>query len=316
MRPAALPSLLLVLLGTAAHSQLSLLPQVGFEQSRTSIGYNGQPSFSPLGGQGAPRAALRADYRLKSGHGAFASVGTSPAVVAFTFADPAGALTSYRAAASHLQWRLEGGYQYSTKPLYFKKSGTGSLAAAGDAVTPSSGKKTCGSYTYRSKCGSGSKTTMAMKKKDTRWNMRLQPSVGAAFIPGVKSDLVTGNGTYRYNAGNWNTALVAGSGFEFGKGLQRKFTVSFYFLKGLGNLGTQTLVTERNAKTTETRFDSKVSGWNMTLGLPFTLSKKKALVQQPKVEQKNTEQKTEYKSKCGQRYQIEYRTRCTRKVVI
>ena len=78
MKLAALPCLLFLLIGSAANSQLSLLPQIGFEQSRTKVQYNNKDIFKPFA-EGNIQASLRADYRFKKGHGPFVSIASSPA---------------------------------------------------------------------------------------------------------------------------------------------------------------------------------------------------------------------------------------------
>jgi hypothetical protein len=222
------------------------------------------------------------------------AVGTSPAVVNFSFADPAAAISNYTVAAGALQWQLEGGYQYSSKPINFKKSSAGKTSAISSQKTGI--KKSCGSSTYKSSCGSKSKT--AYTKKNNSLNMRLQPSVGVAYKPNIEKDLVTNGALYQYNAGNWNTAVVAGLGIEFGKGTQRLFTLSSYYTKGLGNLGTQTLSTAKEGKSTVSDFRSSTSNWGMMLGVPFSLIKKKAPTMVKPVTQP-PQQKLYYKNKCG-----------------
>jgi hypothetical protein len=294
MKPAAITSMLCLLIGSTANAQLTLLPQVGFENSRTSIEYNNLSSFDPLKAQNSIKANLRLDYRFKSGHSPYIAFGTSPAVVNFSFTDPASAMSNYTAAAGSLQWRLEGGYQFSSKPISFKKNSTIKSSAT---LTQKTGiKKTCGSSTYKSSCGSKNKT--AYTKKDNSLNMRLQPSLGVAYKPGTEKDFVTNGVQYQYNAGNWNTALVTGLGLEFGKGTQRLFTLSTYYTKGLGNLGTQTLNTAKEGKSTTSYFRSNNSSWGMMLGVPFSLIKKKEPVMIKPVTQP-PQQKLYYKNKCG-----------------
>src|SRR5215212_8822311 len=99
MKPAALVSMLLVLVASAVKAQLTLLPQIGFDRSKTSVQYNELSSFSPLGGKGNLKANLRLDYRFPKGHGPYASFGTAPAVVEFSFADPSNAMSNFKAAA-------------------------------------------------------------------------------------------------------------------------------------------------------------------------------------------------------------------------
>lgn len=306
MRSAAFSGLLLLLMGPAAHAQFSLLPQVGFEQTKTTVNYNNLRSFSPLGVQSAPRVNLRMDYRFKGGHGPYAGVGTSPSVVAYQFPDPEMGATHFKASTGRLQWRLEGGYQYTSKPIYFKKSAPAKNSAAKPSVQKT--QSNCRTYVYKSGCNSSAQK-VARVKKDTRLNLRLQPSAGVAYIPTTAADFETaqtgGTTRYTYNAGNWNTAFVTGMGFELGKGQERKVSISLYYLKALGNQDEKILTTQSGVKTTVTSLQSRTSGWSMTLGLPFTLAKKKAVVAAPKAEpQKQQPQykKCEYyRSKCGQR---------------
>lgn len=119
MKIAAFPCLLFLLIGSAANSQFTLLPQIGFEQSNAKVQYNGADYIKPSGVQGNLQASIRADYRFKKNHGPFVSIGSSPAFVKFNFTDPETFNDSYKANKTSLQWRLEGGYQLSSKPIYF-----------------------------------------------------------------------------------------------------------------------------------------------------------------------------------------------------
>lgn len=297
MRSAALP-LVVLLFSSAASAQLTLLPQVGIDQSRTALQYNGGPSFAPLCGEVAPRAAVRLDYRLKSGLGPFLGVATSAAPVAYNFANPTTGDKDYRASNSDRRWQLEGGWQYSTKPIVFKNR-KAVAAARARSTERSEVKSHCGAYAYRSHCGSSANKVSPIRNQS--WNMRVQPFAGVAYVPALKEDLAAQGGTYTYRAGNWNTALLAGTGFEFGRGSDRLFTLSVQYLKGLGNLKEKTLVTESDAKTTITRLKSDVSGWSVGVGLPFSLTKKKSA---PQVKSQPTEQKSrcsEYRYRCGKR---------------
>src|SRR5215813_10811837 len=126
MRNAAL-LLFFVAFGYAARSQkFSLLPQVGFENSTTKINYNDLRSFSPLGVRFAPQASLRLNYSSKQGHGFFIGAATSRSIVAFSFADPETGRTNFTATPGNLQLRLEGGYQFNTKPISLGKSNSSS----------------------------------------------------------------------------------------------------------------------------------------------------------------------------------------------
>lgn len=320
MRTALLTGLFAVC-GFAASAQLSLVPQVGFENSRTNISYNDLSEFSPLGVKFSPQASLRMDYKFKKGHGPFLGISSSRSLVSYSFTDPEYGMNIYTANAGDMQFRLEGGYQYSTKPIFFNKnkSNQNSSRSYHNSYKSQNTKKSCGSeYTsrsscgkaktesYSSRCGSSSKANQNLAKKEKGPWMKIQPSIGMAYIPSAMTDVVAktqgGQTVYEYQAGNWKTGLIAGAGFEFGKNSHRLFTVNINYFNGIGNLDKQTLTTVSSGKTTTTYLQSDVSGWNMRIGIPFTLSKNPA---KQKSEQKT--QKSE--SKCGQ-YKAEYKIRC------
>jgi hypothetical protein len=305
MRAAALTLLCVVAFGYAMHAQrFSLLPQVGFENSKTNISYNNGSSFSPLGVKFTPQASLRLNYASKQGHGFFVGAATNRSLVTYSFANPETGMTDYVANTGNMQVKLEGGYQFNTKPISLgkkKSSGSQAKTATKSTSTSSTTKSHCGkTYTY-SRCGSSKKTAAPAQAKSKGSWMRIQPSIGMAYIPAVKNDISSetqnGQTMYEYKAGNWQTGLIAGTSFEFGKNKTRLFTVSVNYFKGIGNLDQQTMTTSEGAKTVTTTLKSDVSGWNMRIGIPFTLGGAK------KSPAKKT---TEHKSPC-QQYKIRYR---------
>jgi hypothetical protein len=296
MRTAALTLLVFVAFGYAAKSQkFSLVPQVGFENSKTKISYNDLGSFSPIGVKFSPQASLRLNYSSKQGHGFFIGAATSRSVVSFSFTDPETGMNNFKATAGNMQLRMEGGYQFNTKPI--------SLNSSKKSSASSTEKKNCSSRSSHCCSRSSNKTKeQSLSKNKSSW-VRIQPSVGIGFIPGIKNDVVTktqaGQTTYQYNAGNWNTALIAGTGFEFGRGSTRQFTISVNYLKGLGNMDEKTITSTSGGKTVTTNLESASSAWNLKVGIPFTLKAKN-----------KSDKKTEHRrSGCGQ-YRIIYR--CTK----
>jgi hypothetical protein len=303
MKRALLLSLVFALLANAATAQkFSLVPQIGIENSRTSLRYNNLPYFLPLRAQLSPHLAIRMDYQFKGGHGPFIGAATSPSVVSYNFSDPEIGNKVFTASRGDLRIRFEGGYRYSSKPIYFSKP------TAAKKVNVVSEKievrRSCGGYTYTTHCARSAKTSVAQKNRG--WFARIQPSIGAAYIPSVRpyvSTVTEGNqSNFKYQAGNWNLALISGVGFELGKNLQRKFSININYLKGLGNLQTQTINATSGTKTTTTNLKSRISSWNLTAGVPITFSKQKTIVKKP------TEEK--YQSSEGRCSQ--YRTRCGR----
>ncbi len=309
MRNAALTLLFFAVFGYAANAQrFSLLPQAGFENSTTKISYNDLRSFAPLGIRFTPQVSLRLNYSSKQGHGFFLGVGSSRSLVSFSFTDLENGMNNFTAITGDMQLQLEGGYLFNSKPISL--DGSKQPAAKKQSVT-NPAKKSCGSYSSRSSCmkradsprclfGKTNKGKQAIVKKNNNSWVRIQPSVGMGFIPSVKTDVVSktqsGQTTYQYNAGNWNTALMAGAGFEFGQGKTRQFTVSLNYFTGIGNLDDQTISSVSGAKSLTTTLASTVSGWNMKVGIPFTLGTKKPAVKH----------RTMQRPECGQ-YKIIYR---------
>ena len=311
MRTAALTLLSFVAFGYAAKAQkFSLLPQVGFENSKTTIQYNNRSPFAPAGVVFSPQVGLQFAYKSKPGHGVFLGASSSRSTVPFRFTNPETGMNNYKALTGNMQVRLEGGYQFSSKPIHFKKQSNTTIKQDENKITE---KKSCSSYSYKNSCmkkkteanRSSDATTLKQPGINKGGWVRFQPSVGMGFIPSVKTDVITkmqnGQTTYEYRAGNWNTALVTGMGFEFGKNNTRLFTLSVNYFKGIGNLEKQTVSTVIGTKTLTTQLQSEVSGWNMRIGVPFTLGAKKPAIKQQAV--KKTQQP---KSKCGQ-YKIMYR---------
>lgn len=268
-------TLLLAFITFAATAQFSIQPQLGLENSSTIIKSNEFSSFRPMGMQFAPRVSVRMDYKLKTGSGAFIGIATSTSAVEFKFNDPQTARTSYKASAKDLQLRLEGGYQFTSKPIALGKSNSSnrseSHTCGGGEQHRCGGHMACGKHNSSNRYSNFHKS-MAQNKG---WYMRIQPSAGLAFLPSGKNEIETetknGQLNYEYKAA-WNTAFIAGTAFEFGSRNQPKFTVSLNYLKGFGN-NMQTLNTVANGKTTASTFSSKTSGFNVSLGIPISLTK-------------------------------------------
>jgi hypothetical protein len=321
MRTVALTALLVAFSYAASAQKFTLLPQVGFENSRTVINYNDVNCISPLGVKFSPQGSLRLNYSSKKGHGFFIGAATSRASTVFSFNNLENGAQQYIATPGNLQVRLEGGYQFSTKPIFFKNNKTKQAAAKKATVakkqtatsTTTTVRRGCGgkTYTVTSRCGASAKKTEIKQKENTiaapkgSW-MRFQPSVGLGFVPDTRTDLITktqaGQTTYQYSAGNMNTAFITGAGFEFGRSNTRLFTVNVNYFNGIGNMGKRTISVTEAGKTTTTSLQSDVSGWSVRVGIPFNLGKSAT------AKNKDTKvQKTEYR--CGQQSRTIYRCR-------
>ena len=303
MKRAAFTGILVLLIAISAKAQLSFLPQLGLERSKTFVDYNNVSSFSPMGSQVNFKANLRMDYRFKKGHGPYIGIGTAPGTVAFSFTDAANAATNFKAAQNPLQWKLEGGYQYTSKPITLKKAAVKKPAIKTSSYNTEI-RRHCGSYcnSYRQRTSTNSSTA----KQSSNLNLRLQPSVGLAYLPSIKDDLEVSGSNYQYNAGNYKTAITPGMGFEFAKGKQRLFTLSLFYTKAMGQAEEKIFSNVENGKTvTNLVSSSNTSSWGLMLGVPFSFSKNKKTVA-PIVKK---EPVREYKSRCEY-----YRSRCIRRL--
>lgn len=298
MKPAAFTGIFLILCAFV-HAQFTLLPQAGFDNTSTRVNYNNSLNFSPLSGQTDFKASLRLDYRFKGGHGPYALVGTSPAVINLSFKSPSDAMNDLKSSASSLQWKVEAGYQYTTKAIKLTNHSAKSSKPQKSSVSTVESKTTssfgCGA---RMHCGSKAKST---KPSQQDLNLRIQPSAGFAYIPTNTSDIIQDASGYQYNAGNYNTAFVSALGFELGKGKHRLMTLSVHYAKGLGNLDAKTITSEESGKPVTTTFSSESSSWGLSVGVPFTLAKSK------KPAAKKTY--THCQTSCQQ-----YRMRCVKKI--
>jgi len=313
MRSVALSGLFIVSAIAMNAQKLSLTPQVGFENSRTSVNYNDLGSFAPLGAEFNPQVSLRLDYKFKQGFGPYIGASTSRSGVLYGFNDIENGMNAYVATKANMQLRMEAGYQFTTKPIFFNKT----KQSRNTSKTKSSGSSSCGSYYYRSNCSRSSYSrsshcqskNTAMKNVENKnkggW-VRLQPSIGVGYIAAPKTDIVTktqgGQTAYEYRAGNWNTAFLTGMNFEFGRNKQRLLNVSINYFAGIGNMEKQTISNESGIKTNYATLESKASGWNMRIGIPFTLAENKS--------GKHTTTNKTKRTSCCDKMRTEYKYRC------
>ena len=305
-------SSLCIIFSFVAKAQLRIVPQFGIENSKTSLSYNNSSNFSPLGAKLSPHASVRLDYMFKKGHGPFLGLATTRSAVNYTFTNPETGKTNYTASRDNKQLRLEGGYQLSTKPIYFNKSGAKNKSS-NISAEKNNVKRSCHDFYTRSNCGSKSYKSSVAKSNNSKGSwVSIQPSAGMAFIPTASAAEIATNSngnitSYEYTAGNWKTAFIAGTGFAFGKNDQQKFVVSINYLKGIGNLQEKTLTTTTDAKPTTTYISSNASSWNLRVGIPINLTKTKKpaakkeviIIQERKVIQEKKEINQPAQKKCG-----------------
>ncbi len=292
------------LLAVVADAQrFTLQPQVGLEQSRSKIRIIDKTSLSSIANSIAPYAGLRLNAKITKVHGAFLGVSTNSSPMDYRFSTAETMQQNHTISNAGLRMSLQAGYQYTSKriPLGKASANNSDQKPSYNSSHPGVSSSRCGAYT--SKCGMARiKQEQDKKSKAKTWFMSIQPSIGAAFVPtvadGQKVDVVDGKNEYTYTAANWRTAIVSGVAFQFSRKNEQPFTVAINHLRGIGKFGTETIVTSNGLKTTPVNFRSNASSWNLTFGVPFSLSKSK-----PEVKARPEVKSFYYKSKC-QRYKV------------
>ena len=313
MRKAAITSIAFVAIGLAANAQFSISPRLALESNFTSVRYNQSGSFRPNDVQFAPQAGIRMDYRFKKQHGIFAGVATDRSVVNYQFSDIENGMKSFVAEAGDYRFRIETGYQFSSRPISLKSSS--GKTAKNNVNASSSAKQKSSTGTY-SRCG-GYKSSAMKHRKPAVPYMKIQPYAGYSFVPGAPSNVLngtqSGNTVYLYRAGNWTQAALVGVDLEFGKGPQRIMTIGVQYLKGFSNMGTETIMETGANKTAFATVSSNVSQWSLTAGFPIRVGKKNqavsksAYIQQQYAKpmapvQKGEQAKPQQKKKCTMYY--------------
>ena len=147
----------------------------------------------------------------------------------------------------------------------------------------------------KSRCG----YARAAAKKSSGYNLRVQPFAGMAFVPSPVT-AASDNG-YVANAGNWKTAFITGANVEVGKGAARKFVVGLQYLQGLG-MKTENFAAMKEGAPYNAAVKPYATAWNVTVGVPISLTKAKkapeAAKPTPAPEVKKTSCSS-YRKRCG-----------------
>ena len=134
-------------------------------------------------------------------------------------------------------------------------------------------KSACGSYTYKASCGS-KKKTLSNTPVDNTVNMRLQPSLGFAYVPSNTESIKPTADGFKYTP-SWQTAVVPAMGFEFAKGKQRFLTLTVFYTKPL-SVPDETYTIPSGVKEVTTNLNPAISTWGITAGVPFSFAKSSA----------------------------------------
>ena len=231
----------------AAAQQLTFTPQVGFQSSNTKVSFNNSPFYTP-DRNGTAFAGFRLSYQSKKGHGPYLGFGLGTSTNTYILSDPN--FIRFSSAGMTDIFRLEGGYQWSSKPIYFKRIWDNGISREEFA---------------------------SLKKKG--WHVRLQPYIGMAmqFRNGstATDKFTTPDGSITNYYGRRGLAITTGLNLEFGKNGKRKFTLSINYVHGLRTMQSTYIQRNYNGIDYSTQLYNRSSGFTITLGIPLTLWSKK-----------------------------------------
>jgi hypothetical protein len=206
------------------------------------------------------------DYLINKLHGPFVGVATNRSVVNYEFTNPETGDKEFTASPGDWKLRLEAGYQVSSKPIALGRTAKQPAVKGQDAaINPCIARKMM--------------QAQAAAAKKSVMNLRIQPYAGMAFVPDPQTAINTAfrsnEMVYQYNAANWTSAFITGVNLAFAKGTVNKYVIGVQYLKGIGNLNTETLTTPLENKELNTQLSSAASAWNITVGMPLNFSKNK-----------------------------------------
>ena len=220
------------------HAQRAVfIPQVGVQTFRSDVSSNsplqGYKAYSPL----SPTIGGRLMYISKKGHGPY---------IGFHVGDLT--ISSYdstrRLSTGKTLYRYEAGYQWLSKPIYFKRIWENDVS--------------------REQFENLERKGLAVQ---------LQPSIGAVYTRGTAgTNSYSLSGTnYAESAYRGNIGINTGLGMIFSNNGKSFLSLSVNYSKGFGDLYKSNLHSGNTAAYQTT----KASGWSFMMGVPITLFKKK-----------------------------------------
>ena len=241
--------LIVLLLPVFSNAQrLTITPQAGIQTASTRVLYNNSPYAAPYRSSAA-YVGVRLAYQSKHGHGPYLNLALGTSTNTYRLSEHNSIFnTSFKQAMTDVI-RIEGGYQWNSKPLYFKRIWDNSMSAE--------------EFSKLAKKG---------------WYVRLQPFVGLGLHQrnGIGYDLWSvSDGTVTTYSSDRNLILSTGLNMEFGKNGKSKFALGFNYVGGLSG-GQTTFINRRiNGADYQTHLFNRGTGFNITLGVPLTIWKKR-----------------------------------------
>ena len=303
MRKAALASLVFVACGFATNAQLSVTPRVGIEQAFNCVKYNNTSCINPISPNISPQAGLRVDYQFNKTHGPFVGIASNRSLVTYEFTNPETGDKEFTSSQGDWKIRLEAGYQVSSKPISLGKKAKPTTTVSTANLSPCAARKMA--------------AVTAVPQKPVM-NLRIQPYAGMAFVPNPEPGITTATQSnetvYQYNTGNYTSAFITGVNLAFAKGGANRYVIGIQYLKGIGNMNTETLNTSMENKLLTTTLSSSSSAWNINVGIPISFNKKqpaaapvKAVVPVKAAAPAKAAEAAPVKKSCGY-----YKSRCSR----
>jgi hypothetical protein len=229
--------------------QLVLTPQVGYQNSKTRTLFNNSPYYVP-GSDNTAMLGLRLNYQSKKGHGPYISAGLVSTTSNYDLMDLGIGYHSLLGITTDA-FRVQAGYQWNSKPLYFKRIWDNRMSPAEFA---------------------------AQKKKG--WSVRFQPYIGAGidFRRGNDgNDIAQINNTSIVTYSNRrNFHIASGINLEFGRNDKKKFTLGIGYVQSIGSCSQNSTYIQNSGSGNiyQTQLCGRTSGFHVTLGIPLTLWKK------------------------------------------
>jgi hypothetical protein len=230
--------------------QLVLTPQVGFQGSKTKTLFNNSPYYVP-GNYATGMLGFRLNYQSKKGHGPYIAAGLVSTTTNYELMDLGMPYHSSLGITTDA-FRVQAGYQWNSKPLYFKRLWDNHTSAAEFA---------------------------AQKKKG--WSVRFQPYIGAGvdFRSGnYGHDIAQINNTSIVTYSNRRDFHIAsGINLEFGRNDKKKFTLGIGYVQSLNGCSNNSTYIQNSGSGNfyQTQICGRTSGFHVTLGIPLTLWKKR-----------------------------------------
>lgn len=238
MRKLILPLFLFFFSYAASAQKLVLTPQIGAHSFRHEINTFSTYQKSKRYYSFSPNIGARLQYISKRGHGPF--LGIRVGDITLGYHD-----SSRRSSTGILSFQFEGGYQWMSKPIYFKRIWDNGISRE------------------------------AFEKLERKGlAVQLQPFIGLVVnrVNSPEYISTTFGTTYDYSGYLSTPGITSGIGLAFSNNGRQLFTLSVHYTKGIGQLYGTSFHSSANNQVIQS---TNGTNWNITLGVPINIIKKK-----------------------------------------